>query len=591
MCAYNLPITSRRSVAPSVKTERTPLRTLIGGRWAVSWQGYLLAWPWAVLFFLYGSPALWVSDTLLEGLIRGILIATIVYIPVGIVMWLASVTVLRHRRSAPVPIAVVALLGSVAWTARSVTIITALELQSLPSVVTPGSRIVNGIIQGAITTVLVAWFLAKVCDFRDQRRQLLSDLVQEELGNERLREDIEITRGRLLNTVRERVDMTVRTVSRTPLERDPSEADVEALAQASKKISKDLARELWDQAAKSTRIGPMTLVRSAISRRPFTLWAPLPVIALGLIALPTFWPFADVVKVLLPILLGSLLVSIAANNITPHLRPAMGMVVYVAAILLLLSSGILMQVSMNVLSLTPPEGSALPWLTALDIGVLVPLIGLGAHFGRAQQGALAQLRQSITETEIKREALRREESRMRRDLAYALHGGLQADLTASTMRAQQAVDQRDIALARQTLDEARGLITSRLDVLESARTDLQSTARTVVESWEGFVAITLDINVRSEPAPRTITHIKEILLEGIGNAVRHGGAKNIAITIDDRAGEVCVAMTDDGTGANGSQKGLGSTMLDHIAPNAWTITPAGTTGSTLFVRLQAAAGP
>lgn len=572
-----------------MSTERTPLRTLIGGRWALSWQGYLIAWPWAVLFFFHSAPTLWVSDSPVEGLIRGFIIGTLVYIPVGIVIWLASVTVLRHRRTISVPISVVALLGAVAWTTRSVAVIAALQMQALPSMVSPTGRIVNGAIQGAIATVLVAWLLAKVSSFRDQRRQLLSDLVQEELGNERILEDIEVTRSRLLATVRDTVDVTVRSMSQVPADREPSREQIEALAHASKKISKDMARELWDKAAKSTRIGPMTLLRSAVASRPFTLWAPLPVIALGLFSLPSFWPLADVVQILIIFLVASLLVSFAANKITPRLRPAMGMVAYVAAILLLLGFGILMQVSMNVLGLTPPAGSALPWLVALNFGVFVPLVGLGAHIARAQQDALAQLRQSITDTEIKREALRREESRMRRDLAYALHGGVQADLTASTMRAQQAIDQGDTATARQTLNEARDLIQRGLSVPESTHADLRSTAHSVIESWEGFVDITLDINVASEPTPRTIAGIKEILLEGIGNAVRHGRAKNIAITIEDHSGDLYITITDDGTGATGSRIGLGSAMLDDIAPNAWSLTSETTGGSMLTVALSTAA--
>jgi signal transduction histidine kinase len=229
----------------------------------------------------------------------------------------------------------------------------------------------------------------------------------------------------------------------------------------------------------------------------------------------------------------------------------------------------------------------LPWLAVLNFGVLLPLIGLSAHIGRAQQQVLTQIRRSITETEIQREALRSEESRIRRDLAYTLHGGLQADLTASTMRAQQAIDQGDTATARQTLDQAKDLIQRSWDVPDLARTDLRSTARTVVESWEGFVDIALDIAVDREPGPRTVANIKEVLLEGIGNAVRHGRAKNIAIAVTDHAGGIRITITDDGVGVTGSRIGLGSAMFDDIAPNAWSLTPAAPSGSTLTVALTA----
>ena len=153
------------------------------------------------------------------------------------------------------------------------------------------------------------------------------------------------------------------------------------------------------------------------------------------------------------------------------------------------------------------------------------------------------------------------------------------------MRAQQALDQGDTATARQTLDKAKDLIQQRWDLHDLAPTDLRSAAHTVIQSWEGFVDITLNIDVTREPPSRTATQIREILLEGIGNAVRHGRAGNIAITINDHEGDLRVSITDDGTGVTGSRIGLGSAMFDDIAPNAWSLTSASTGGSTLTVDL------
>ena len=568
-----------------MSAEQTPLRSLIGGKWAFSWQGYLIVWPFAVLFLFFGAPALWESDSLFEGLIRGFVLGTLVYLPVVFVMWLASISIARNRRVTPVPIALVALVGAGAWTARSFVVLSALALQGLPSDVPAANRIVSGIVQGALTSLLTAWVLAKIASFRDQRRRLLSDLVQEELANERLREQIEVKRLHLLTTVRERVDSTVQSLNTSQASSEPSREEVESFAQATNKISKDLARELWDDAARTTRLGPMTLLRSAVANRPFALWAQLPIIGLGLYILPIFWTFTNAVIVLAILSLYSSMIAVATNWITPRLRPNAALGAYALAVLLLLSTAIVLQVSVNALGLTPPQGNALPWLAALNFGVLLPVVGLGAHIGRAQQQVLTQLRRSITETEVRNEALHSEESRIRRDLAYTLHGGLQADLTASTMRAQHAIDQGDAATARQTLDEAKVLIQRSWDIPDITRTDLRSTARSVIKSWEGFVDISLDITVTHEPAPRSVAHAKEILLEGIGNAIRHGRARSITITIDDRAGGLRITITDDGSGVTGSRVGLGSEMLDELAPNAWSLTPVPTGGSTLSVAL------
>ena len=568
-----------------MSADRTPLRTLIGGRWAVSWQGYLLAWPWAVLFIFSTSPTVWATGTLPERIIRGVIVGTLAYIPVGLVAWLASISVFRNRRSTPVPVALVALVGGIAWTTRSLAMIGYLEMANLPSDASPSLRLLAGFIQGAFAFVLTAWLLAKLTSFYEERRRLIDTLVQEELANEHLHERIQDLQTRIVHQVRTAVDGTAQSMSTQTSANTPTPHDVEVLAQATKQISQDLARNLWDEAARTARINPLTIVRSTVANRPFTYWALIPGALLGVLALPIYWPLEIAVLAVVTLTVTALVIASLANFTCPRLVPSKALAVYLASLTLLLSTAFVMYALIHLLDLTPTGGSGLLWAVAVNYGVFFPLISAGAHIGRAQHDVLQQLRKSISQVEIDSHALNREESRLRRDLALALHGGLQADLTASAMRAQQALDQGDAASARQTLDEATNLIKQRWLLPDRAHADLRSTARAVVESWEGFVNIELHIAVAHEPSTRTIANIKEVLLEGIGNAIRHGRAKNITITITDHTGALHITITDDGTGVTGSRIGLGSAMFDDIAPNAWSLTRTSTGGSTLTVDL------
>ena len=101
-------------MAPVV-AEKKQLRQLIGGRYAVSWQGYLVMWPFSVIFIVTTTPAFSSPNRWLEG----VLVSTAAYLAVGAILWLASITVLRNRREHAAPIALVALVGGVAWMARS----------------------------------------------------------------------------------------------------------------------------------------------------------------------------------------------------------------------------------------------------------------------------------------------------------------------------------------------------------------------------------------------------------------------------------------------------------------------------------------
>lgn len=571
--------------------ERTPLRSLIGGRWAVSWQGYLLAWPWAVLFIFSSSPTVWASGTFAERVTRGLIVGTITYLPVGIIAWLASISVLRHRLTTPAPILLVAVVGGVAWTTRSLAMLGYLHVSGLPSDASPTLRVVAGFLQGALAFVLTAWLLAKLTSFKDQRRRLLDELVTEELANEDLQERVTALKARLMGQVHRRVTRNVPISSRTVGERTPDTQDVDALAQATQRISRQLAKELWTDAAKSARVSPLTVIRSTAANRPFTYWALLPGALLGLIVLPIYWSVPDTVIVVTVLTTFALLVSLMTNNLCHQLRPTGRLALYSTSILLLLASALLMLGLINVLDLTPTGGAGVLWAVAVNFGIFYPLIGIGAHIGRAQQEGLARLRRSINQAEIAHHALRREESRLRQDLALALHGGLQADLTARTMRAQQSLEQGDPATARQQLDEAWDLIQRDWDLPERDTADLRSTAESVIECWEGFASITLDLRVSHAPTPQSTALIKEVLLEGIGNAVRHGRATNIAIVIENHAGALRITITDDGTGVTSSRVGLGTAMLDDMAPNAWSLSPAAAGGSMLTVALSTASRP
>lgn len=520
---------------------------------------------------------------------RGVIIGTVAYMPVGLVAWLASMSIFRNRRITPVPIAVVAVVGGLAWTSRSLTVIGYLEISGLPSDASPLLRLFAGFIQGAFAFTLTAWLLAKLTSFYEQRRSLIDTLVQEELANEHLHERIHELQTRIVDQVRTVVDRTAQLISAQASLDTPTPHDVQVLAQATKQISRDLARNLWDEAARTSRIDPLTIVRSTVANRPFAYWALIPGALLGVLALPIYWPLETAVLAVFTLTVTALVIASIANFTCPRLVPSKALAVYVMSLALLLSTAFVMYTFINLLDLTPTGGNGLLWAVAVNFGVFFPLISAGAHVGRAQHDVLQQLRKSISQAEIDSHALNREESRLRRDLALALHGGLQADLTASTMRAQQAIDHGDTASARQTLDEATNLIKQRCLLPDRAQADLRSTARTVVESWEGFVHIELDIAVAQEPSPRTIANIKEVLLEAIGNAVRHGRAKNIAITIADHADGLRMTITDDGTGVTGLGTGLGSAMFDDIAPNAWSLNPASKGGSQLTVALTTTA--
>jgi len=70
-----------------------------------------------------------------------------------------------------------------------------------------------------------------------------------------------------------------------------------------------------------------------------------------------------------------------------------------------------------------------------------------------------------------------------------------------------------------------------------------------------------------------------VVEELVANAVRHGGATRIDMSIEVRDGECSISATDDGRSGDEFRPGLGSAVLDRAGtvhrvpgPSGWTVT-------------------
>lgn len=567
----------------TVLAESARLRALIGGRWAVSWQGYLTASPFGIGLVFLSVPSLWDAGSLVETCVRGLALGAISYVAAGLVLWLASGTLLKNRAHVPVPIWMVALTGAIAWAARSLIVMAYAGLQhdlEGPSAV---SRLLLSSFQGALAVTLTAWLFGMIDEFSRQRRGLLDALVDEELAAEETSAGIEAMRAEVKRkvrlTVQESMGGALMTVSL------PAEVNATTFHEQARRVSRDVAHELWAGAERTTRVGPAALVRFAVANRPFAYWALLPGVALGAVSLPSYWPGLASYATLIVVVVYALAVSAAANRLIPRLNARARLSAYAVTVALLFGSGFVWMLASSTFTPDGMSSTGAAWLAALAVGFMYPLLSLVSSLGRAQEDVLDRIRRSISAAEIRRAALQRADERIRRDLAVALHGGLQADLTAASMRAQQALEAGDRESANEVLDEARGLIARALDISAPRAMSLQEAIDSVVLSWTGLVQITTHVDVVREPSGQCVSKIHDVLHEGVGNAVRHGNARNVDIDIKDDGDRVVIVLKDDGRGEGDNSPGLGSSMLDDLAPNAWSRARQASGGSLLTVDL------
>lgn len=166
-----------------------------------------------------------------------------------------------------------------------------------------------------------------------------------------------------------------------------------------------------------------------------------------------------------------------------------------------------------------------------------------------------------------------------RRAAHLLHGEVQSRLHACAMSIDAARDSNDIAAVTRSLEEAQRVLGSRL-VLQGheqrSHVILADEVARKVKLWKGLV----DIDCRFDSGASTQTGeaaiaVGRVVEEGIANAVRHGHAARIEISIVLEADRLLVTVRDDGDGISRSvldqSRGLGLSAVEHLSRGVWSL--------------------
>ena len=170
----------------------------------------------------------------------------------------------------------------------------------------------------------------------------------------------------------------------------------------------------------------------------------------------------------------------------------------------------------------------------------------------------------------------------RRNLTWVLHGPVQSALVSAALRLESGDDlgPEERLLIQENIMEAY----SRLNSNGADYPDFAKFCTRLARVWSGICEIEV-----CDPGA-LIGHLAhdlagaasliEIATESASNAIRHGNATSLTITVSKtRSGVVTLTITDNGTGMRlGSRLGIGSTLYDSLAQE-WSLTgsPDGTT--------------
>lgn len=245
------------------------------------------------------------------------------------------------------------------------------------------------------------------------------------------------------------------------------------------------------------------------------------------------------------------------------------------------------------ISLNFPNSGILPSLMMVAIASVGSILGFGivAVHDYNRLFFVEQLKENNQKIERELALLSQKVWVEKRQWALAIHGTVQASLTAALARLSQNKTPKsgDIKAIKAHLDQARnGLKGQNVKLFQFSKA-----IREIRDTWSGIVDVKIDL---TSPAARKLAKdvwasicVNEIVKEAVSNSMRHGKASLVKIDFETKQkGFIDVVIQDNGKGVSGKASGgLGSQLLDEIA-HPWTLETNAVGGATLRARIVVA---
>jgi nitrate/nitrite-specific signal transduction histidine kinase len=111
-------------------------------------------------------------------------------------------------------------------------------------------------------------------------------------------------------------------------------------------------------------------------------------------------------------------------------------------------------------------------------------------------------------------------------------------------------------------------------------TSIEEVVDSLQKDWGGLAKLTFTIAPMGIDISRLET-VREVISEGIANAVRHGFATEVSIAVSDG---LQIEIVDNGTGPRDGKAGLGSTYFSSVSKQ-WSLAPT-EAGAKLTINLS-----
>jgi len=161
------------------------------------------------------------------------------------------------------------------------------------------------------------------------------------------------------------------------------------------------------------------------------------------------------------------------------------------------------------------------------------------------------------------------------EIATYLHGSLQAELTAIAMQLQQAATAGDAVGVRKMVKMAQIVINRDITAdFTSHESSPLDKLNDFASAWRGIAEVKLSLADTENYSPDFLSDVSQLVEEAVSSAVRFGLATAVEVKGQREGNYFHLMISDNGRTVNGVSRvgggpGLGSRILDELAPELW----------------------
>lgn len=544
----------------------------VGGRHAISLAVFLIGSPFWVVGFVLNEPATYES---LGSAALVMVIALCGQAVMGMVLFLAHVTVARNRAQKPVSLVVMAVVWGSSSVARILTVVFAFDLSGLPDTVPLGTRIAVSAMMAIAGYGLGSYGMDALDRFRDERARILSELIDsdEQLAAHRVTVDTmkDVLVHNLDDQLKQAGGLSTQSLDRLEqaiTSRMDTKPALEELRLLSEDTWRTVSQDLWAKAPSTAPTIKISEMLTLFSRSgPFQI----PFLATGafflylLVYARTFDPVTGAVVTIA--WLGAMVpFSLAFNAVLRRLTKFSITSFAVLALAVILSSFPLLAVA-EVVGVTTDDPARVFGVHTLTMTLIV-LSALLPTIGRASRGILDTLRGSIDATAMEKLHIESQIDIASKKLASRLHGDIRGNFLASVLALQKNIETDDVDQARATIDKLRKLLAETIELGPESPEATRQALQEFLTNWSALVDISLEKPLQEIPA-EFLSAFHTVVVDAVNNAVRHGKADWIRIGFSLENDGLVVNIMNNGRKDSSNRVGLGTLHLNQLAGDMW----------------------